>query len=90
MLDHEETQNFFDLNNDLSDLIFFVIIFIILAILMAPGFVPTFRTPYQCTQNNGNFKACVQAQNEGKGCAWFSDCNVCGRSGESVKKVCKQ
>jgi hypothetical protein len=70
------------------DLFFFLIIFIIVSILSAPHIFPQFQKPFNCSQFNNNFQSCVTAQQAGKGCAWYADCNTCYEEKNGTANVC--
>lgn len=72
------------------DLFFFLIIFIIVGYLLVPQFIPQFKKPFNCSQYTNNFNACVTAQQAGRGCAWYADCNKCYVEKTGIINICSR
>lgn len=74
------------------DIVAFFIIFLIVGFLVFENFSVNikgaFEGPFQCSQYNNNFEGCVEAQQSGKGCAWWAACAKCIRDGEDVANIC--
>ena len=57
-----------------------------------PSITALFKSPTNCSAFNDNFKACVDAENSGQGCAWYSGCQLCTKKGsitpEGYENMC--
>lgn len=52
---------------------------------------PSSQGVYDCEKHSGNHAACISAQIAGKGCSWFSDCQICitgSHEGKTYEDLC--
>ena len=51
-----------------------------------------FQASTNCSEFNDNYQGCVDAENSGKGCSWYSNCQLCTKkaqiTAETYEKMC--